>query len=417
LTLALGLLAAPGAEAQDDSFDQMIEGILQQHPNGAAEPQQVVPAPAEPAPPPTVPPAAETGEPRFAPSATGPRPYTPPKLAPKQPPAGQAGAAAPDASGNLPPGANPDTPARTQASLTPEAVNSATFADVMPAGKGADPLILKVQVLLDRAGASPGVIDAVPGGNLQKAIAAVETVLGLPADGVLDRQVWDALGGDNAPPILVQYQITPEDMAYQYLPAIPDDYAEQAKLPNLNYTSPQEMLAERFHMDIKLLNALNPNADFHQAGTAIWVTDVQGAPITTKIAHIVADKLAKQVRAYDAANRLIVAYPATIGSEETPSPSGDHRVNAVAPNPVYYYDPVNFVQGGNMQKLQLPPGPNNPVGSVWIDLTEPGYGIHGTPDPSKIGKTASHGCVRLTNWDAEELAGLVEPGIVVSFIN
>jgi lipoprotein-anchoring transpeptidase ErfK/SrfK len=163
------------------------------------------------------------------------------------------------------------------------------------------------------------------------------------------------------------------------------------------------------------LTALNPNADFRKEGTPIWVTSVEGPPITAKIARIVADKALKQVRAYDAENRLVVAYPATIGSEETPSPSGDHLVNAVAQDPVYYYDPQNFVQGGNLEKLQLPPGPNNPVGSVWIDLTDPGYGIHGTPDPTKIGKTASHGCIRLSNWDAEELAKLVEPGVVVSF--
>ncbi len=175
------------------------------------------------------------------------------------------------------------------------------------------------------------------------------------------------------------------------------------------------MFGERFHMDTKLLVALNPNADFRQAGTAIWVAAVDGAPVTGKVTRIVADKTERQVRAYDAQNRLIVAYPATIGSEENPSPSGEHLVSAVARDPVYYYDPGNFIQNGNTEKLQLPPGPNNPVGSVWIDLTEPSYGIHGTPEPTKIGKTASHGCVRLTNWDAEELAGLVEPGVVVSF--
>jgi lipoprotein-anchoring transpeptidase ErfK/SrfK len=142
---------------------------------------------------------------------------------------------------------------------------------------------------------------------------------------------------------------------------------------------------------------------------------VNGAPISGRVARIVADKTLKQVRGYDAQDRLLVAYPATIGSPDNPSPSGEHLVKAVAPNPVYYYDPQNFVQGDNIEKLQLPPGPNNPVGSVWIDLTEPSYGIHGTPEPTKIDKTGSHGCVRLTNWDVEELSKLVDPGVPVSF--
>jgi lipoprotein-anchoring transpeptidase ErfK/SrfK len=187
-------------------------------------------------------------------------------------------------------------------------------------------------------------------------------------------------------------------------------------MPSLAYTGPQEMLAERFHMDARLLAALNPGADFSLAGTTIWVTSVEGAPVTGTIARIVADKGRSQVRAYDAQNRLIVAYPATIGSADNPSPFGEHTVESVAPSPVYYYDPANFVQGNNTEKLTLPSGPNNPVGSTWIDLSAPGYGIHGTPDPTKIGKTASHGCVRLTNWDAEELAGMVEPGVAVSFV-
>jgi lipoprotein-anchoring transpeptidase ErfK/SrfK len=168
-------------------------------------------------------------------------------------------------------------------------------------------------------------------------------------------------------------------------------------------------------MDVKLLTALNPNSSFRRAGETIMVADVKGQPITGKITRIEADKARRQVRAYDARERLIVAYPATIGSADNPSPSGTHLVNAVAPNPVYYYNPDNFVQGDNVEPLELPPGPNNPVGTVWIDLSEPSYGIHGTPEPSKIDKTGSHGCVRLTNWDAEELATLVEPGVTVHF--
>jgi lipoprotein-anchoring transpeptidase ErfK/SrfK len=295
-------------------------------------------------------------------------------------------------------------------------VNAATFSEEALAAAGANPLILKAQVLLDRAGASPGVIDSIAGGNVSNAVAAVETVLKLAVDGKLDSEIWEALRGDRAGDVLVEYTISDQDLAYPFSAAIPDDYAAQARMPSLGYTSAEEMFAERFHMDERLLKALNPSADFRRAGATIWVTSVDAQPVSGKIAAIIADKTRRQVRAYDAQNRLIVAYPATIGSSENPSPSGEHSVGSVAPNPVYYYDPANFVQGNNTEKLTLPPGPNNPVGSTWIDLTEPGYGIHGTPDPSKIGKTASHGCVRLTNWDAEELASMVEPGVVVTFV-
>ncbi len=138
--------------------------------------------------------------------------------------------------------------------------------------------------------------------------------------------------------------------------------------------------------------------------------------MTAPVTSIVADKYQKQVRAYDAAGKLVVAYPATIGSSDTPSPSGTHTVARVALNPDYTYNPnINFKQGENHDILKIPPGPNGPVGSVWIALSKPTYGIHGTPEPSKIGKTESHGCVRLTNWDAQELAKLVKPGVTVEF--
>ena len=168
-------------------------------------------------------------------------------------------------------------------------------------------------------------------------------------------------------------------------------------------------------MSIKLLKALNPEVDFSQPGNEIWVTQVEGRPVTATLARIVVDKGRQQVRAYDASNRVIVAYPATIGSAEIPAPSGEHRVEGVAPDPLYYFSPGPFVQGGATQGLQLPAGPNSPVGSMWIDLTQPSYGIHGTSDPAKVGKQAALGCVHLTNWDAAELAGLVQPGVPVSF--
>ena len=139
---------------------------------------------------------------------------------------------------------------------------------------------------------------------------------------------------------------------------------------------------------------------FGRPGTVIKVANI-GADVQTPVTRIIADKAKKQVRAYDAAGKLVAAYPATIGSSDTPSPTGTHEVARVAFNPEYTYNPnINFKQGDNDKILTIPPGPNGPVGSIWIALSKPTYGIHGTPDPSKIGKTESHGCVRLTNWDA-----------------
>jgi lipoprotein-anchoring transpeptidase ErfK/SrfK len=189
-----------------------------------------------------------------------------------------------------------------------------------------------------------------------------------------------------------------------------------AELDRLSYQSPLEMLGERFHMDVELLKALNPEADFNRAGTRIQVADIEMASPVEKVATLVADKEKAQLRGYNDKGKLVVAYPATIGSEELPSPSGTHKIKAIATDAAYYYDPdKNFKQGDNTEKLTIPPGPNNPIGTTWIDLTEPTYGIHGTPEPSQIDKTRSHGCIRLTNWDVEELAKLVEAGVPVKF--
>jgi lipoprotein-anchoring transpeptidase ErfK/SrfK len=418
--IVFGSCAVPfSAVAQTQDFEALVEDALrrnapaQEAPPGTAVPPRVGVAPAEPLP------GAQPSRNVQAPGAqTGPRPYTPPRTA--RAPAEAAPAddtPAPAPAGTEPaPTAPAPTADRGLASLTVEEVNGAVFDPDVGAIRGANPLVLKAQVLLDRAGASPGVIDAYFGSNVAKAIAAVETVLDLPVDGALDPEVWAAIGGDQGTPVLVQYTITEQDASYPFLAAIPSDYAEQARLPTLGYVSPQEMFAERFHMDIDLVKTLNPGADFRRPGSAIWVAAVEGQPVTGKISRIEADKARRQVRAYDSENRLVVAYPATIGSADNPSPSGTHTVEGVAANPVYYYDPRNFVQAGNTGELELPPGPNNPVGTIWIDLSESSYGIHGTPEPSKIDKTASHGCVRLTNWDAEELATLVEPGVTVEFV-
>ena len=196
---------------------------------------------------------------------------------------------------------------------------------------------------------------------------------------------------------------------------IPKDYAEMAAMPFLGYATVVEGLAERFHMDDDFLKILNPNATFTE-GETIFVADL-GADKQGEAAWLEVEKAQGQLRAYTTDGTLLVAYPATIGSEDNPSPSGTHTVKVVVDQPTYTYNPkLNFQQGDNDKVLTLPAGPNGPVGTMWIDLSEPSFGIHGTPQPARIDKTGSHGCVRLTNWDAEELGKLVAAGVPVKFL-
>ena len=284
-----------------------------------------------------------------------------------------------------------------------------------PTGKNASVQIAALQVLLDRAGISPGVIDGRMGGNVDKAVAAYEEKFGMRLDATNSQALaeeLDATGG----PAIVSYTITDKDISGPFVASIPDDYAEKAKLPAMAYTRVSEMLGERFHMDENYLKAINPGADFDRPGTILKVMAV-GENVKEQVARIVADKGREQVRAYDAAGRLVAAYPSTIGSSDTPSPSGTVEVARIAFDPNYTYNPkINFTQGENKSILTIPPGPNGPVGTVWIALSKPTYGIHGTPEPSKIGKTNSHGCVRLANFDAQELAKIVKPGVSVEFV-
>lgn len=287
-----------------------------------------------------------------------------------------------------------------------------TDTDSQPAPVQRDPALVKLQTLLDQHGASPGVIDGFDGDNLRKAIIAFQMMAQLPTTGMIDENLLTLI--DAGRPVVGTYTIAVEDQTV-LTAETPEDYADKAAMAFLGYSSVQELLAERFHMDIGLLQDLNPNAGFVPGETINVI--VAGENKAGAVARIEADKALRQVRAYDARGMLVAAYPATIGSAENPSPTGSYVVEVVAPMPDYTYNPeVNFQQGDNTDVLTIPPGPNGPVGSMWIGLSKPTFGIHGTPEPSLIDKVGSNGCVRLTNWDAEELASMVSAGVTVEFI-
>ncbi|PBC11099.1 L,D-transpeptidase family protein [Mesorhizobium sp. WSM3859] len=300
-----------------------------------------------------------------------------------------------------------------EASLPPNTGGKASVDPSLSLGVRQD--VAALQVLLDRGGASPGVIDGRFGSNVDKALAAYNEINGTNLKSTDAVGIQAALAQSGGDPF-ASYTITPEDVAGPYVASVPEDYSQKAKLDCMCYTSVTEALAERFHMDETYLKSINKGVDFNRPGTMIKVANF-GKLVSTPVTRIVADKTKKEVYAYDGSGKLVAAYPATIGSADTPSPTGIHAVSRIALDPNYTYNPnINFKQGQNDKILTVPPGPNGPVGSVWIALDKPTYGIHGTPEPSKIGKTESHGCVRLTNWDARELAKLVSPGVTVEFV-
>jgi lipoprotein-anchoring transpeptidase ErfK/SrfK len=316
-------------------------------------------------------------------------------------------------------------------------ITAASINASAPSGKNdSDPsLIAKAEVLLDRDHFSPGEIDGMNGDNYRRAARAFQQANNLPTTGILDAATWTALTSNASGPVLKPYTITVADIAGPFDMQFPVDLKQMAELHGLSYTSPLAELAEKFHINMGFLRKLNPRADFEHSGQEIVVADVKPLNLRAgrdtfeaippnnnegaaneSVATIVVDRPARNVRAYDKEGRLLAFYPATIGSEEKPAPSGAFKVRGVAWNPDYIYDPKFAWKGVNVRhKLTIRPGPNNPVGLVWIDLTAPTYGIHGTPEPANIGKTESHGCIRLTNWDAVDLAAMVRPGTVVKF--
>jgi lipoprotein-anchoring transpeptidase ErfK/SrfK len=296
--------------------------------------------------------------------------------------------------------------------LTANAINQAMFA-----GKDNAALIIKTEVLLARVGFSPGAIDGRDGDNFRKALAAFQRSNGRDATGKLDPDTFKALTAISKDPVIADYLISDADIKGPFTKTIPASFEDKAKLPRLDYSGPRDALAEKFHMAESLLAALNPGVDFSRAGTRIAVADVRQKPRQAKVVKIIINKNVRSLSAFDADGKLVAFYPASIGSDDKPAPSGEFKVRGVAHDPTYHYDPRFAFKGVKAKHaFTIRPGPKNPVGLVWIDLTAPSYGIHGTPSPEKIGKTESHGCIRLTNWDALDLAAMVHRGTIVDFV-
>jgi lipoprotein-anchoring transpeptidase ErfK/SrfK len=273
---------------------------------------------------------------------------------------------------------------------------------------------LQTQVMLDRAGFSPGEIDGAMGLNTERALAAYQKAGGNPG----------ALSGDS----LTRYHITDEDVAGPFTPRIPDDLMAQAALPSLGYRDALEELGERFHVSPALLRRLNPGATF-AAGEEILVPNVldtvqpvgpprgpQTGGAGAADVTVTVTRSTSSMTVTDGSGHTLFFAPVTTGSDHDPLPIGEWKVTGVRRHPDFHYNPELFWDAEpTHSKATIKPGPNNPVGVVWIDLSRPHYGLHGTPEPAKVGKTESHGCVRLTNWDAMKLASLVRPGSRVVF--
>ena len=298
--------------------------------------------------------------------------------------------------------------------------------------------VLHVQVILDKLGFGPGVLDGKGGLALENALRGFQESRGLPATGKSDPATLRALYPYRAARPTVTLTLSQAALAGPYVNPFPKDYGEQAKLPGLYYRNAMEKLAEMFHTTPAVLVALNapgtrlapgtkvvfPNAlpnsrDYDAKLDGTWRATLNSLNVSAnqpQADHIVVDKSQGVLRVLDAQNRLVAQFTATMGSGHDPLPLGNWKIYGADTNPKFRYNPALFwdAKKGD-DKEMLPAGPNGPVGVVWLDLSKEHYGIHGTPNPETIGRTESHGCVRLTNWDAARLALMIKPGTKAVF--
>jgi lipoprotein-anchoring transpeptidase ErfK/SrfK len=330
--------------------------------------------------------------------------------------------------------AAPSQPAPAAAASSPDAEEQ-----LRPANQPETRPVMQRQVVLDRLGFSPGVIDGREGASLTAALRGFQRANGLTETGQLDDPTRAALARWDRVPSTRTITIDSAMAAGPFVGRVPREPEAQARLSALGYADLAEKLAERFHTTPDTIRALNPAPGFAlREGAQVVVPNVAGGPVAAdasddaswrttlaalgvageqpRAARIVVDKSEKVLMAYDANDRLIAQFPATMGSTRDPLPLGRWEIRGVAHNPPFHYNPALFWDADpGDRRLTLPPGPNSPVGVVWIDLSKEHYGIHGTPEPRTIGRTESHGCIRLTNWDAARLAQMVRAGVVATF--
>jgi len=284
--------------------------------------------------------------------------------------------------------------------------------------------VLAAQVMLDVAGFSAGEIDGRAGRNFGRAVAAFQRSRGLTVSARLDEATRARLQDEfMRRPAVVTYTLSDADLAGPFQPNIPTDLVEQSKLPSLAYRNPLEALAERFHASPTLLQSLNPGHTFTRAGEEITVPNVMsidavptGSGPRTAGVRIVVTRQTSALTVEDAEGRVLFFAPVTTGSQHDPLPIGRWKVTGVQQSPAFHYNPDLFWDADpTHSKAKIAPGPNNPVGVAWIDISKPHYGIHGTPEPSTVGHTQSHGCVRMTNWDVRRVAEWAKPGMLVVF--
>lgn len=323
----------------------------------------------------------------------------------------------------------------------PDAVTPAPAPGAFEVVTGGQPLqpsqTLSVQVALDRRGFSPGVIDGAESASFKAALRGFQVAHELPETGAYDRATAIALREDSARPATALVRIPASFANAAFVPDLPTETAKQAGLPALGYRDIVEMLAERFHTTPAFLRKLNPQATW-AAGSTVHVPNIENADVSgargadkgwpqmlgqlgvaasqPEAERIVVDRSEGVLKVYGAQDRLIAQFPATMGSRHDPLPIGTWTIKGVSWNPPFHYNPDLFWDASSKdEKALLQPGPNGPVGVAWIDISKPHYGIHGTPEPELIGKSESHGCIRLTNWDAARLAQMVKPGVSAVF--
>ncbi|QIO35522.1 L,D-transpeptidase family protein [Bradyrhizobium sp. 1(2017)] len=302
--------------------------------------------------------------------------------------------------------------------LDANAVNDAARPEKQPAADKISAVVTKLQILLDRAQFSPGQIDGKLGDNALKALKRFAEQNGIGLDKAIAPELWDRLNAASEGPVLVDYKIADADVKGPFLKKLPARLDDMKSLEALSYTSPLEGLAEKFHMSEELLKSLNPGKAFDRAGETISVANLPARRELPRIVRLEIDKARATLSAYDSSGRLVAFYPASIGSPDRPTPTGTLKVTATNEQPTYRYNPeYKFKSVKSKKPFDIKPGPNNPVGAYWIGLSAQGYGIHGTAEPDKVSKSASHGCVRLTNWDARVIGENVKRGIQVDFLD